>query len=508
MAKKKLPEGTDNTSGNDLNTAALSPDSEAIVPRIRLGSTGFVGLKTTNGYIIEEPSRVFRYPEMLQVVAEMRNNPTVATALTAYKLLMKRAKWDVEAPVGATEEQKERAKFIKTCMDDMDDSWSNAVSNWFDYLEYGSHVSEKVFRRRLRKNGSKFNDGLVGIKKLSPRARSSIQRWDFSEDGRELLGVEQTLRYIDKSYVFADQLDDHGFIYIPREKFLLFTADSTLGNPEGNSILKAVYLAYKQLSLLQDQELLSVAKNIQGILKIECPPKYFDPNASDSDKLVLAGYQAIINNYNAGTQRGLLVPAMYDEQGKPLFSYNLMEAKGQQQDVGAIIKRLQGDILTALNCDILKMGIDTAGSFSVQDGDSNILTLSVTHRLQEMADVLNHDLVPQLFALNGWTDTEFPKIVPKDVSPASREETSKWLQRVMSVGGLELDRNTMNRIREFGGFEPLPADKPIDIDNLSTTLAGKSSSAGEGMAVGVTGDGTSTSPGGKDSSASNSDNKA
>jgi hypothetical protein len=238
MARKKvLPEGT----SNELDPTLLTSSSDAIIPRIKLGATGFSGLRTTNGYVIEEPSRAFRFPAMLKVVDEMRNNPTVATALSAYRLLMKRASWDVEAPIGASAEQIEHAKFIKTCLYDMDDSWANTVSNWFDYLEYGSHVSEKVFRRRLRKNGSKFDDGLVGLKCLSPRSRSSIQRWDFSDDGRELLGVEQTLRYMDKAYLYSDQLNGRGYIYIPRDKFLLFTADGTLGNPEGNSILKATY---------------------------------------------------------------------------------------------------------------------------------------------------------------------------------------------------------------------------------------------------------------------------
>jgi hypothetical protein len=394
-------------------------------------------------------------------------------------------------------------------MHDMEHSWKSTVGNWFDYLEFGSHVSEKVFRRRLRKNGSKFDDGLVGLRKLSPRSRSSIQRWTFTDDGRELLGVEQTLRYMDKSYLYQDQLDDRGLIYIPREKFLLFTCDGSINNPEGNSILKAIYLAYKQLTLLQDQELLSVAKNIQGILKITAPPRYFDVNASADDKAVLEGYKAIINNYNNGTQRGLLVPSMVDTETKQqMFTYDLMESKGQSVDIGPIIKRLQGDILTALNCDILKMGMDTAGSFSMQDGDSNILTLAVGHRLNEIADVLNSDLVPTLYALNGWTDTELPKIRAKDVSPASREETSKWLQRVASVGLLEVDRELLNKVREFGGFAPKAEDAPVDFENLSTAVAGKASSASQGMAVGVVGDGTSTSATGKDNSAANADNKA
>jgi hypothetical protein len=503
MADTNTPDGTAPIEN------ARQPDAGAVVPRIKLSETGFVGLKTTNGYIIEEPNRAFRYPAMLKVVDEMRLCPSVATALSAYRLLMSRAEWEVEAPIGATPQQVERAKFIKECMHDMEHSWKSTVGNWFDYLEFGSHVSEKVFRRRLRKNGSKFDDGLVGLRKLSPRSRSSIQRWTFTDDGRELLGVEQTLRYMDKSYLYQDQLDERGLIYIPREKFLLFTCDGSINNPEGNSILKAIYLAYKQLTLLQDQELLSVAKNIQGILKITAPPRYFDLNASADDKAVLQGYKAIIDNYNSGTQRGLLVPALVDPETKQqMFTYDLMESKGQSIDIGPIIKRLQGDILTALNCDILKMGMDTAGSFSMQDGDSNILTLAVGHRLNEIADVLNSDLVPTLYALNGWTDTELPKIRAKDVSPASREETSKWLQRVASVGLLEVDRELLNKVREFGGFAPKAEDAPVDFENLSTAVAGKASSASQGMAVGVVGDGTSTSATGKDNSAANADNKA
>lgn len=507
MAKKKMPEGTDNT----LDQAYLKADEGVTIPRVSLRESGFIGLKSTNGYIIESPSRVFRYPEMLQVVAEMRNNPTIAACMTAYKVLMSRAEWYIESPVGSSEEEIERGKFVASCMDDMEHSWMSTVANWYDFMEYGSHVSEKVFRRRLYKNGSRYNDGLVGLRKIAPRARSSIQRWDFSTDGRELLGVEQTLRYVDKAYVFADQLDERGFIYIPREKFLLFTCDNSLQNPEGSSILAKVYLAFKQLSLLQDQELLSVAKNIQGILKITAPAKYFDPNASEADKAVLAGYQAIINNYNAGTQRGLLVPSLNDDNGKALFTYDLMESRGQQQDVGAIIKRLQGDILSGLSCDVIKMGTEGAGSFSLSDGSTNILSLAVSHRLNEISDVLNQDLVKDIYARNGWEMHNLPKFKYRDISPASMEETSKFIQRVASAGCLELDRGVLNQIREYGGFEPKPDSEPIDIQNLSTTISGKTSSAGEGMAPGVGGvnGGTSTSKvSSGDSSAANSDNQA
>ena len=52
---------------------------------------------------------------------------------------------------------------------------------------------KKVFRRRLRANGSKFNDGMVGLRKLPVRSQSTISNWLFSDDGRDLIGVEQSL---------------------------------------------------------------------------------------------------------------------------------------------------------------------------------------------------------------------------------------------------------------------------------------------------------------------------
>lgn len=496
MAKKKMPEGID--------TDLLKPDDDAVIPRISLSEKGYTALKTYNGYIVESPTRAFRYPEMLRVVDEMRNCPVVATALNAYKLLMNRVEWVVEAPLNATDEQKEKAKFIQSCMDDMDDSWQNTVGNWFEFIEYGSHISEKVFRRRLRKNGSKFNDGLVGIKKLSPRSRSSIESWDFSPDGRELLGVEQSIRYMENRALFSAQANERGLIYIPREKFLLFVCDGTLGNPEGNSLLKTVYLAYKQLTLLQDQILVGVAKDVQGILKITIPPKYFDPNASDADKAVLASYNSIIANYNAGTQAGLLVPGMIDpETRQPLFTYELLESKGNQKyDTEAIMKRLEGNILDALSCGVLKMGMDSAGSFSLQDGDTNILTLAVDRRLQEISSVLNHDLIPHLFKLNGWTDTELPRFVHKNISGVSMDEFGKLVQRTASVGLLPVNRSVVNRVLEVGGFAVEPSDMPINKEEM----AGYQSSSGKGMAS-PTGDGTRTNPfGNKDSSTQNANN--
>ena len=491
------------------DNAALAPDEGASTPRISLREQGFSALKTRNGKMQEEANYAFRYPAMLKVVAEMKYSPPVSIGLGAINTLMNRADIMVEPVVDETKQEKSRREYLFSVFHDMESSWQSTMQSISTYKDFGHQVSEIVLRRRLKKNGSRFDDGLVGLKGLKSRPQYSIAKWNFSEDGRELVSISQSIAALENSYKFQNLTDENGHIVIPREKFLLFRADPDGDNPEGRSILTPAYLAYKQLSLLTDNLMVGVAKDIGGIPFAQLPPKYMDPEANAADAAVYTATKAIVDNVANGTQSGIIFPTMPDPDSKTdLFKFSLLEHKsGKAYDLPAIIKLLQSNILSVLSCDSITMGAEKGGSLSLQDGSTNMLALSVAYRLSEIANTLNQELVPLLWRMNGWSTERLPKIKFKDVSSVSLEEFSKYIQRVMSVGGLEMDRGVMNKIREVGGFELLPDDKPIDEENLSTSLAGKSSNASEGMAPGVNGDGTSKNPGGKDNSTQNSENK-
>jgi hypothetical protein len=493
-----------------VDSTASNQDAGTAVPRIKLGETGFLGLRTSNHRILEETQQAFRYPAFIKTVNEMRNNPTVGSAMNVYRMMISRVKWNVQAPKGADDKMLKRTEIVRSMMNDMDGSWSSFIESVIPYLEYGFAINEIVLRRRLKKNGSKFNDGLVGIKKLAPRSQETIRGWVFSDTGADLIKVEQSLQHIENAYRFVKQTNERGLIEIDREKFLLFSASATKGNPEGNSIYKNIYLAFKQLTLLQEQELIGVAKDIQGILKIAIPPRYLAVDASPEDKAAVAAFQQIIDNYNAGTQRGLLVPNMFDPESKlPLFTYDLMESKGSAKyDTESIIKRLQGDILSALSVDILKLGAEGSGSFSLAESKSSVLALAIDYRLREIAEVLNSHLMRLLFEMNGWDTAELPTFVYSDIEEVSLEEFSKAVQRIFSTSAIEVDRAVMNRIREVMGVPLKPDDEEVDKENLPAILTGQSTGAGAGMEVGTTGEGTAKKPGGKDKSAQNANNSA
>jgi len=498
----------DTTTPSGDNSAAASPDEGVTIPRMALTEQGFVGLKQRNGHIYSESNTVFQYPAFTKTVNEIRNNPTVGGAMNVYRMMISRVNWRVEPPANATELEKQRAKIVASMMDDMEGSWKGFIEEVVPYLEYGFDIHEKVLRRRLLRNGSKYNDGIVGIRKLAPRNQDTICKWNFDDTGAYLLGVQQDISNVEDAVRFSNRKDPMtGLVNIEREKFLLFTASGNKGNPQGNSIYKSIYLAFKTLTLLQESELIGTAKDVQGILKITIPPKYLAPDASAADKAVVVAFQSIIDNYNLGTQRGLLVPNVTDDHGNQMFTYELMESKGNSKyDIENIITRLQSDILSALSVDVLKMGANGSGSFSLAESKTSILALAIDYRLREMASTLNEDLMRTIYAANGWSQDNLPKFVYEDIEDIDLAEFAKAIQQIVSVSAIEIDRPFMNRVRRALGIPERPEDEPVSKDELPATLAAVETNAAEGMTT--AGPGTSKSPMGKgDAGTDNANNK-
>jgi len=491
-------------NANGVSEQAMKNDVP--IPRLKLGETGFTGLRTSNGQIIQEAQQVFRYPHFIKVVNEIRANPTVGAAMNVYNFMLARKEWCVKASEDASDITKERAEIIDSMMNDIDGGWTNFIKSVIPYIEYGYGIHEIVPRRRLNRYGSLYNDGLVGIGKLAVRNQETIAKWNFSEDGRELLSVSQSLAHVENAYRFVNLAKDGGYITIPRDKFLLFTANGSAGNPQGNSIYKNIYLAHKQLTMLQEEELLTVAKEAKGMMKIEVPAQYLQGEESPDGGAAATAFKAIIDGHNEGTTAGLLVPQDIDPDSKiKRFDYSLLESRGTPAvDVEAVIKRLQKDILIALSVDVLSLGADGSGSFALAESKTSILALAIDARLKEIQDVLNTQLIPYIYRMNGWDTSEMPEFEYEDEEDIDMEVFGTFVQKIASTGMIERDRAVLNRIREVLGVEEYPENEPVHEDLLTTST----SRSGDGMAVGTSGNGTSKMPVNNQSSPdNNTDNK-
>lgn len=486
----------------DLKQELLAPDESASSSRLRLSEIGYTGIKQAHGLIYEEANRKLRFPEWINEVNLMLNDATVATGVNFIRTMLSRVKWKVKPPKDATDEQKEKAKFIETCMHDMEHSWHEFITELTNYIPYGFQVHEKVFRRRLRNAGSKYNDGLVGWRKLPVRSQSTIKEWKYSDDGRTILGLKQsTSNLTNMMSVPISPLD--ALLDIPREKFLLFTADERLGNPLGKSPLAAVWTQWKYRQELEKQESIGVGRDLGGIPVAGVPSRFMSESASDSEKAVYAYVKKMVANLHQNSQAGIVFPSDVDENSKqPYFTFKLLASEGGgRYDTNEVIKRINSAILVALGADVLAMGTDKVGSFSLAGTKTSLVALMLENRLREIQDVLNNDLIKSTFKENRWTDTDFPTVEFEEFDEISPDEMSSFIQRVASQGLIAKDLETINRIRKVLGVSELPSD--TDIDELEFTDA--KSRSGDGAAAGGL-NGTSTSGPTQDNSIANVEN--
>lgn len=101
------------------------------------------------------------------------NDDIIGAILFAIEMLVRQARWDVE-PSGGSKEEGEAAKFVKSCMHDMQTGWQDTISEILSFLVYGWSYHEIVYKRRMGKHpdpkfSSGYDDGLIGWRKLPIR---------------------------------------------------------------------------------------------------------------------------------------------------------------------------------------------------------------------------------------------------------------------------------------------------------------------------------------------------
>ncbi|UAV84530.1 hypothetical protein PHB09_034 [Pseudomonas phage PHB09] len=474
------------------------------MPRLRLGEIGSVGLKQVGGRVSEEQRRELQFPEACRTFRTMAQDATIKSAISLVEMMISRVDWTVNLGVEPDAAMKARGEFLESVIHDMDHSFDDFIREVTSMYTYGFSVHEKVYRRRTFEAGSSYNDNKIGIKKLPVRSQDTISRWVYSDDGRDLIGLEQNLAGIQGGDRYANMinLSSDGIIQIPRKKFMLFRVDAKRDNPEGNSPLRGCYNAWLFRRQIEEQEAIGVTRDMNGMPTLYLPPRYMSEDASDSEKAIFEYYKNVIRNIQMNEQSGLILPQAFDpESRQPLFKFELTSTQGgKMYDTDVIIKRWDNKILQVLFADMLKMGQDQVGSYSLAGAKTNIMAMAIEARLKEIQDTLNNDLIPQLFALNGETLTakQLPKLQYGDLDEVDLDEFSKAIQRMGSVGALELDRPMANKIRESIKVVPKKDDEPVDKEEIM----GGDSQAGDGMAAGG-GNGASSNASARDNAAAN-----
>ena len=469
--------------------------------RFRLSEMGALGLQVFNGVSNDDLKRELNWPMSIRTFKQMNAHGTINSAMTLFDNIIGKAQWSITPPKDATEEEKRQCEILGTMMHDMEGTWSEFIRDVLSMNIFGFSVHEKVYRKRYTSNGSLYNDGLIGWKKLPIRAQETIEKFIFSADGNDILGVKQNLTGVTDNYNrFANRIDNE--VVLPRSKVMLFRAGKHRGDPFGKSPLREAYLAWRFLTALEDLEATSIAKDVSGLPILSIPPQYLSEDASPSQKAIRQYYENSMRNLQMNQQSAMILPMAYDEVSKmPLFKLELLSMDGRKAfEISKVKEYYKNSIVTSLVSDVLLQGQSQVGSFALGSLKNSMSGAAAEMMLKSIRDVIQKELIQQTYSLNSWEVSRMGTLDYDNLDDVDLESLSKAYGRYSSTGLLELDREVLNAVRESVGIDPLP----LDLAPQQDILTGATSKIGEGYKT--EGEGTAKAPSGRDTSSANNEN--
>jgi hypothetical protein len=434
----------------------MATDDTKSAPLSELGGTG---LRHHNGYIDEEIVKDLQWPRCNKVYAEMEHDALISGALYAIKQFIKSSEWRVEEYQGVNKpaDAAEKAEFIRSCLDDLAKPWSETLDEILSYLTYGFSVHEIVYKKRLgpektnKKYRSKYNDGLLGWRRLPIRSQDTITDFRFDDHG-ELTHIRQQ--------DFWNKVD----AWIPDDRYLLFRTTSYKDNPRGLSILRSAYRAYYFRKNIEIQEAVGVERDLSGIPIIRVPSEILSPEADESQKKLRRMYEVMGQQLKRNDQSYILMASdIYGNEdtgsGQYIYNVELLSSSGSRQvQTGPVIERYDRRIMQSMISDHMLLGGQSVGSYSLASSKVDAFKTSLVSYLDNIAAQFNEKAIPELFRLNNWDATKTPKLVHDGVDDTNLELIGKFLKDASSAGFITPDEGIENTLRDWSGFEKVKQD--------------------------------------------------
>lgn len=402
---------------------------------------GRIGQKRYGGTFYEEFLRDLRGKRGIETYREMsENDDTVGAILFAVEMLIRQASWRVE-PAGDTSKDREAAEFIESCMDDMQDTWTDTISEILSFLPYGWSFHEIVYKRRMGrtrniKTRSKYNDGLIGWRKLPIRAQETLYEWEY-DDEDNLIAMTQM------------PPPNYGLLTIPLDKALLFRTKNRKGNPEGRSILRNAYRSWYFKRRIQEYEGIGIERDLAGLPVMTAPENVNIWDNDDPDMVrIRTGMENMVKSIRVDELAGVVLPNGY--------ALELLNSGGSKQfDTNAIIKRYDTSIAMTVLADFILLGHEQVGSFALSSDKTELFSMAIGAYLDIICEVFNSQGIPRLIDINGEHFsgiTDYPSLTHGDVESEDITKVSAFIRDMTGIGVLVPDDSLEDYVREVGNL--------------------------------------------------------
>lgn len=374
------------------------------------------------------------------------NDPIISAALFYYRMFIKSAKWDF-IPASTSSQDKEAAEFLDSCMHDMTYSLDSLMNNICTFLTFGWANTELVFKIRDGIDSS-YDDGLVGIKKLSLLPQTTCAGWEISKHG--------TIKGMWQSAFPAYQKK-----FIPITKTLLFRTTDEGNIPTGRSLLRGCYTSWYFSSQLREIESIKEERNAVG-----CPVMYAPAEVVEGAGEYAAKKTALIKlltNLRVDEQMAVILPNSAEGEG---YKLELLPSPGNYaSEIGKIIERYDTRMAQSMASDFIMLGHGAIGSFALAKSNRGGSELARLGFLDSIADVLNSHLVPRLMKANAkFTNLkEFPKFSYNVAKIPSLDEVARMVN-AMARANIDVasKEEVVNHLLSEIGAPVIPAVKESD----------------------------------------------
>lgn len=432
---------------------------------------GITGLKQNSGYVWEEFLPQLRGERARRIYREMADNDaTIGAFLAAIEMMIRAVDWkivpaDIEKQkddliVDVTRHEKS-VQFVKGLLfEDMETPFDDFITEALSMLTYGWSWFEILYKRRIGPNEtnptrkSRFKDGKIGIRDLVIRSQDSLDRWEVNEETGEIVGMWQT----------PPAGGDH--VFIPREKSLLFRPKSYRKSPESKSVLRPAYRPWYLLKHTQDIEVIAIERELNGLPIARVPQDLLASTDSD-DLAIVAEYVKMVRDVKFNEQAGIVLPSdpWMDSEGKHSglrqYEFELLSSKGSRAiDTNTVIERYQFDIARTVLADFIMLGVSERGSFALSETKVDLFLRSLEGWMEVITNVVNRDLLPGIWDLNGMNPNTMPKLESGRIAPDSLDEIGNYVARLQQGGFfIGSDPKLENHLRRVGGFPELTKEQ-------------------------------------------------
>lgn len=413
------------------------------------------GQKRYGGVFFEEFLPELQGKRGVRAYQEMAENDDIVGAiLFSIEMLIRQAKWSVH-PGGAEETDRMAADFVESCLDDMESTWTDTLSEILSFLTYGWSAHEIVYKRRMGRNkdprlNSKHNDGLIGWRKIPIRSQESLYKWEYDSDDT-LTGLTQM------------PAPSYKIITIPIEKLLLFRTKSRKDNPEGRSILRNAYRSWYFKRRIQEIEGIGIERDLAGFPVIKAPEGCNIWAQDDPDMARLrASAEMLVKNIRRDSMEGITLPADWKLE-------LLSTGSRRQFDTNAIIERYDSRMAMTVLADFILLGHQQVGSFALSSNKTELFAMAIGAYLDVIADVFNNKAIPQLIDMNAEQFagiTSYPELHHGDIESQDIGQLSTYIKEMIGVGVLTPDENLEDFVRQQGslperldGYGGMPEDE-------------------------------------------------